>query len=334
MLRKVLILGAGSIGNHYANASSELKLKTSVFDINIEALKRMKEEIFPARYGSWNQNIELLQDIPKNIDNETLVILGTPPDVRKSLIHDCVNKGAEHILIEKPLSSPGEDLSFINEILNQNISLYSGYNHPCSKAYASFKKLFDSQTINPNDIEEINVNWLESWDGPLSAHFWMNSVFDSYLGYSEKGGGAMSEHSHGLNMGITFAKDMNIDFEFESVHLKWDHSNSYDELFRCKLLNAMQKRMTIVQDAVTAPAIKKLEVVGKDFTASVEFSSSKDLICILQNNKEQKTEFIKSRAEDFINNLDMITSNYKRAKDLFNNAIETQLIINECWKNK
>ena len=124
----------------------------------------------------------------------------------------------------------------------------------------------------------------------------MNSVFDSYLGYSEKGGGAMSEHSHGLNMGITFAKDMNIDFEFESVHLKWDHSNSYDELFRCKLLNAMQKkRMTIVQDAVTAPAIKKLEVVGKDFTASVEFSSSKDLICILQNNKEQKTEFIKSR---------------------------------------
>ena len=43
----VLIFGAGSIGNHLANASRNLDWNVTIFDIDQKALKRTKEEIYP-----------------------------------------------------------------------------------------------------------------------------------------------------------------------------------------------------------------------------------------------------------------------------------------------
>jgi len=45
---KVKIFGAGSIGNHLANASRRLDWQVDVVDIDPAALKRMREEIYPA----------------------------------------------------------------------------------------------------------------------------------------------------------------------------------------------------------------------------------------------------------------------------------------------
>jgi pyruvate/2-oxoglutarate dehydrogenase complex dihydrolipoamide dehydrogenase (E3) component len=44
---KVKIFGAGSIGNHLANASRRLDWQVDVVDIDLAALKRMREEIYP-----------------------------------------------------------------------------------------------------------------------------------------------------------------------------------------------------------------------------------------------------------------------------------------------
>jgi nucleoside-diphosphate-sugar epimerase len=60
MKKKILIFGAGSIGNHFANASLKKNYEIYVTDIDNSALKRMKEKIFPSRYKKWDDKINLI----------------------------------------------------------------------------------------------------------------------------------------------------------------------------------------------------------------------------------------------------------------------------------
>ena len=59
-MNKVLIFGAGSIGNHMSYACLRLKCDVYITDIDPSALERMRDEIFPKRYGKWDKNIKLL----------------------------------------------------------------------------------------------------------------------------------------------------------------------------------------------------------------------------------------------------------------------------------
>ena len=104
---KILIYGAGSIGNHYANGFVERNHDISITDIDSSALNRMKNEIYPGRYGEWNKSIKLLTTNEiKNIYFD-LVFIGTPPI---SHIDICLNAIDIHkpkiIHIEKPISVP------------------------------------------------------------------------------------------------------------------------------------------------------------------------------------------------------------------------------------
>ena len=59
-MKKVLIFGSGSIGNHFANALSRL----GDYDIYITYIsnKSLQDEnkIYPERYGKWNKKIKLI----------------------------------------------------------------------------------------------------------------------------------------------------------------------------------------------------------------------------------------------------------------------------------
>ena len=103
---KVKIYGAGSIGNHHANACSSLGWDVTVCDIDVKALERMKKEIYPERYGSWNNRIKLytLNDCPMN--EFDLVIIGTPPDSHLKILKDVIVEQPKAILIEKPFCTP------------------------------------------------------------------------------------------------------------------------------------------------------------------------------------------------------------------------------------
>ena len=59
-MKKILIFGAGSIGNHMTYACRKQKLDTYITDISSFALKRMKEKIYPKRYGFWDKNIKIV----------------------------------------------------------------------------------------------------------------------------------------------------------------------------------------------------------------------------------------------------------------------------------
>ena len=75
---KVKIYGAGSIGNHLSFAATKLGWNVDVYDIDVDALYRMKHEIFPSRYGKWNDNINLFNnlDLQKNKNINMITFFG------------------------------------------------------------------------------------------------------------------------------------------------------------------------------------------------------------------------------------------------------------------
>ena len=81
-MKKVLIFGAGSIGNHMANAALKIKCEVYITDIKFSVLQRMKQYVFPSRYGGWNKSIKIInyKEVFLNKNNFDLVIIGTPPN--------------------------------------------------------------------------------------------------------------------------------------------------------------------------------------------------------------------------------------------------------------
>ena len=128
----ILIFGAGSIGNHLANASKRLNWSVTILDIDPKALQRTKEEIYPQRYGDWNDKINLI-----SIDNVRgkkfdLVFIGTPPVNHMELSLKAIDEHNPKIIhIEKPISTP--DLSGVKLLYqkanDKKIVLLNGYNH-------------------------------------------------------------------------------------------------------------------------------------------------------------------------------------------------------------
>ena len=82
---RVKIIGAGSIGNHMAHASRELGWDVTVVDLSHDALIRMRDDIYPSRYGAWDPTISLRLSSEAPNGKFDLVIIGTPPDQHLTL---------------------------------------------------------------------------------------------------------------------------------------------------------------------------------------------------------------------------------------------------------
>ena len=74
----VKIYGAGSVGNHYAYAFRRRSWNVKVFDTDHKALIRMKEMLYPNRYGKWDSKISLT-----NKDDNDNPCLFSPGDIVK-----------------------------------------------------------------------------------------------------------------------------------------------------------------------------------------------------------------------------------------------------------
>ena len=94
----VKIFGAGSIGNHLANASRRLGWNVTMCDNDPAALRRTKEEIYPARYGQWDDAIQLFstEDVPRG--GFDLIFIGTPPDSHMDLAIAAIGEKPKAVL--------------------------------------------------------------------------------------------------------------------------------------------------------------------------------------------------------------------------------------------
>src|SRR5690242_3026384 len=105
-MTRVKIYGAGSIGNHLAHAARSLGWEVIICDIEEPSLVRMKTEIYPGRYGRWDETIQqyLNDRAPKG--GFDWVFIGTPPEYHLPLAIEALAEKPKGILIEKPLCTP------------------------------------------------------------------------------------------------------------------------------------------------------------------------------------------------------------------------------------
>lgn len=321
MNKKILIFGAGSIGNHMAFASLKLKHKVFITDINSKSLKRMEYQVFPNRYGKWNNTIKQIryEKVFKK-DMYDLIIIGTPPKTHIPLLKKIIKSNVSYkkILIEKPLSSYLENFNELKKFNKNNI--FIGYNHSVSKSFDYFLKLLQNQKKN---IDNILINWKEGFKGILGAHSWLRDEFDSYLGYSKLGGGAIQEHSHAVHLAHVIQKELKINFtnkKYNKFFYK-NNKNLYDNFaqifFKSKRIN-----LNLEIDLISFPPQKKIEAVlnGKKISWIHNYDKGVDAVISEMNSNKNKIKlFKKDRSTEFENEINHIFSvknqiDYKRSR--------------------
>ena len=263
---KVKVIGAGSVGNHLAQASRRMGWDVVVVDHDPQALVRMKTNIYPNRYGAWDDRIELFSSQAEPCDGFDIICIGTPPDVRMDLAIKALHEKPRILQLEKPLCAPsliGLD-AFLSEYRNQsNTIAVVGYEHAVSESVDEVVRLLDEKKVGA--VETIDVEFREHWQGIFSAHPWLSGPEDSYLGSWHRGGGASGEHSHALHLWQLFAHHAGLG-DWAQVSTEMDmvtvNDTEYDSLANFSFVTTCKKVGRVIQDVITLPVRKWARLQG------------------------------------------------------------------------
>ena len=332
---KVKVLGAGSIGNHLAHASRCMGWQVAICDIDPAALERTRTEIFPERYGAWDDAIELYpaQDAPKAVYD--LIVVGTPPDHHVDLAIEAIGEGPRAVLVEKPVCGP--DLARAQELFSlaaeRGVTVFAGYDHVVGAAARSAL----TKARGLHRLETLDVEFREHWGGIFAAHPWLSGPQDSYLGFWQRGGGASGEHSHAINLWQHFTRELGAGRVTEVTasldYVKTDLVD-YDRLCLLNLRSEAGLIGRVVQDVVTAPPRKWARIQGDDgyVDLSIGFQPGRDAVAWQLGDAAPDSETIeKTRPDDFIAELRHIEAvlEGRDASDILrlDRGLDTMLVV-------
>lgn len=306
MIGSVKVLGAGSIGNHMAHAARTLGWRVDLCDVSGDALDRARGQIYPGRYGAWDEAIGLhiVDDAPRG--EHDLIIVGTPPDIHMGLAIAALDEQPRALLIEKPLCGPGLERAqeLADKARNAGAGVFCGYDHVVGDAATKVAAIAVSNVVGP--IETIDVEFREHWGGIFAAHPWLDGPGDSYLGYWRRGGGASGEHSHAINLWQFLAHKIGAG-RVVKVSAALDYVNDgtvdYDRLCLMTLETESGLVGRVVQDVVTRPTRKWARIQGRDGYVEWHCGHEPGRDVVLEGNETGETErhgFEKTRPDDFI----------------------------------
>lgn len=308
----VKIIGAGSIGNHLSHASRSLGWRVDLCDVNPAALQRTRNEIYPARYGSWDEAIRLFECKDAPTGAYDLIFVGTPPDSHIAVAMEAIREKPRAVLVEKPFCTP--DMKGAQELFDlagkNSVAVFTGYDHVVGKASAQFADVVQSGSLG--SIETLDVEFREFWGGIFAAHPWLSGPGDTYLGFWKRGGGASGEHSHAANLWQHFAHVLGAGRVVEvSAMMKFvsDGHLDYDKLCVLHLRTETGLVGRVVQDVVTIPARKWARAQGSDGFGEWHCGFRPGVDAVLHGNGNGRTEellFEKTRPGDFIQELQHI----------------------------
>ena len=310
----VKIYGAGSIGNHLANAARSLGWSVVVCDVSQEALDRMQADIYPGRYGQWDTAIRLYRNEDAPRGDFDLILVGTPPEYHIPLALDALQESPKGILIEKPLCPPtlkgADELARASE--DSDVRIYVGYEYALCRAARKVEQYLAENAIGP--IETLDVEYREHWGGIFAAHPWLDGPEDTYLGHSDRGGGASSEQSHALNLWQHFAHLVGggrVQRVGASIHYVEEGRARYDKLCFLNLVTETGLHGRVAQDLVTFPPSKQVLLQGRD--GRIEWSwgaePGVDTVTLIRNGEDAHSVRIeRTRPDDFIEELKAIES--------------------------
>lgn len=267
------IVGAGSIGNHLCYAARSLGWEITVTDIDQVALNRMQCEIYPSRYGAWDTDIQMLNPEGEKINSKDfiydIVFICTPPDSHLKVASEQLFKHEpKYLFIEKPISSPNstDELKKLKLQANKiGTKILVGYNHRLTPNTKYLVQKIQNNSFG--QIKFLRANFRENWEGILKAHPWISGLESTYLGNISLGGGALFEHSHGLDLFLYISKICSLELpKISSISTSRMNSDQldYDENSIC-IFEFNKNILGIVeQNVFTRPGVKMLEIEFED----------------------------------------------------------------------
>jgi len=259
---RVKVIGAGSIGTHLLRGFEREGCSVTAVDNDPEALKR-QQKLYNDRYGiPWNDSIAQYVSGTEPDDLYDIICVGTPPDTHLKIAKDIFGSTQlpKLLFIEKPLCTPSlEGLDdFLSEVKqNTTTRVVMGYTYLTSRAIGYVRKLIGEYDLGK--ILTMDVNIRAHWDDIFKAHWWLAHPKETYLGFSDRGGGALGEHSHGVNLFLHLARVLGVG-EATSVQAAMDFVTDggvkYDRItfLTLKMKEGMIGR--VAQDMVTRPTEK------------------------------------------------------------------------------
>ena len=314
MAFKVKILGAGSIGNHLSNASRALGWSVDLCDVDAKALERTRSQIYPQRYGKWDDSIRLFDSREAPRGGYDLIFIGTPPHVHIQLALDALEERPRAILIEKPVCGPAlEGAQELKERAERaGVAVFVGYDHVVGKAARIATTLAASSELGP--VATLDVEFREHWGGIFSAHPWLAGPWETYLGFWQQGGGASGEHSHAANLWQHFAHALGAGRVTEvqaTLDMVKDGRVDYDRLCVMHLKTESGLVGRCVQDVVTQPPRKWARIQHE--RGHVEWQCGREpgvdvVSALLPERVEVNQRVSKTRPDDFIEELRHVES--------------------------
>lgn len=316
--RRIKIHGAGSIGNHLAHAARSLGWGVVVCDIDPAALDRMRAELYPGRYGKWDDQIELALSAAAPRGGFDVIHIGTPPESHVPLALDALDEHPGAVLIEKPLSPPS--MEGVDELIRKagvhSALVFVGYDHVVGHGVQKLTELIQAGAIGT--IQAIDVEFREHWSGILKAHPWLSGPADTYLGFTARGGGASGEHSHALNLwqylaGVAGAGDIaSVD-----ARLSWLREGGLNCDRVCMLAIETETGLLgrVVQDVITQPPRKTAIVYGTEGTVTWIAGPGPNLDTMVLARAGHSVETFKlekSRPDDFIRELNHVEAQLRQ----------------------
>jgi predicted dehydrogenase len=307
---KIKIFGAGSIGNHLCNACRNKGWSVTVSDLDNLALDRTRNDIYPSRYGSWDNDIKLMNSKTVDFEKYDLIIIGTPPDTHLKIAIDILNSiPPKIILIEKPMLTP--DLNGAQELFElakqKGTEICIGYNHTLTQNTIKAEELLKRNLIgSPLTITSMTR---EHWGGIFAAHPWLNGPEDTYLGYYTRGGGACLEHSHAINMWQHFSHVLQLGKVTKvSALLNFVKKGNaeYDDLCFINVTTDKGFKGNIIQDVVTYPTQKNVRIQGTNgfLEWHVNYKEGHDAVIYGDLKKHEELLIKKKRPDDFKGEID------------------------------
>jgi len=315
---RVKIYGAGSIGNHLANASRVLGWDVTVCDVGEVPLNRMKNEIYPGRYGKWDEGIKLFTNEKAPKGGFDVIMIGTPPDSHIPLALEALQEAPTAILSEKPLCPPGMKgaQELYDKARKSGVKAYVGYTHVAGRAMAKAEELLAARAVG--DILTIDSEFREHWEGIFKAHPWLSGPQDTYLGFWEKGGGASGEHSHAINLWQHLAHAAGFG-RVREVSAMVNYSKAgpaaYDDLCFLNLRTERGFAGRVVQDVVTRPSSKKARLQGTEGVIEwiANHEAQGDAVILTKPGAASQAFTIpKKRPDDFIDELRVLERDLSR----------------------
>ncbi len=343
-MHSIRIIGAGSIGNHLANAARSRGWSVTLTDLDPAALARARDEIYPPRYGAWDPEIRLRDSREAFGEVADVVFIGTPPDTHVDLALATLDRVQPRILlIEKPLAPP--DLAGCQKLAEtaarKGVRALVGYNHCLGANTVAAEAILASGRLGT--VATISARIREHWAGIFKAHPWLPGPAASYLGYSARGGGASGEHSHGINIWQHFAHTVGAGRVTEvtaMLDMVRDGKAEYDRAAFILLRTSEGLAGDVIQDVVTLPVEKTARIQGSDGFVEwrVNYKPDHDAVLSgLSGGPVDERLIRKTRADDFKAEIDhigdLLTGKVAVSPISLERGLDTALVIAAVFRS-